>query len=305
MTGTSRSRTRNRSSRNVERTTISDIHIKVVENRVYLPCVGWVKFYKGREITGKIKSATIKREASGWYISIHVEIEKAIPKPAVPMRETSVGIDLGLRRFVTLSTGEMIENPRYYREAERRLRKAQKSLSRKVKGSNNWYKAKQRVARCHEDVARCRKDFLDQLSTKLVNNYDLICIETLNVEAIKKSLRLGKSVSDAGWGKFIWMLEYKAVEKGKRIYKADRWRPSSKTCNSCGFVHKGLKLSDEVFECPNCGLVIDRDLNAAINLVAVGLTETLTACGGDVRLATPSGDRKQTSVKQEPNILVA
>lgn len=275
--------------------------VRIVENRIYLPKIGWVKFFRSRgDIEGTIKSATIKRNASGWYVSIVLETEKVEPRAPVPTRESSVGIDMGLRAFATLSTGDVVDMPRYYVEVQRKRRKAQKALSRKQKGSNNWVKQLKRVQLLEEMVARGRGDFQDKLSTRLVEEYDLICVETLNLGAMKKALKLGKPESDRAIGQFLRMLEYKCAEGGVHLWRADRWWPSSKTCSSCGHVNRDLKLEDEVFECPVCNLVIGRDLNAALNLVAAGLAETLNACGEDVRPTATPVDGGQISVKQEP-----
>ena len=275
--------------------------VRIVENRIYLPKIGWVKFFRSRNnIEGVIKSATVKCRASGWYVSIVLETEKAEPCPPVPTQESSVGIDMGLRVFATLSTGDTVDMPRYYVEVQRKRRKAQKALSRKQKGSNNWVKQLKRVQVLEERVARHRKDFQDKLSTRLASEYDLICVETLNLTGMKRSLKLGKSAGDRAIGQFLRMLEYKCAERGVHLWKADRWWPSSKTCSSCGHINRDLKLKDEVFCCPSCHLEIDRDLNAAINLVAAGLAETLNACGEDVRPAATQVDGGRTFVKQEP-----
>ena len=274
--------------------------VRIVENRIYLPKIGWVKFFRSRDnIDGTIKSATVKRKASGWYVSIVLETGKVEPRAPVPTRESSVGIDMGLRAFATLSTGDVVDMPRYYVEAQRKRSKAQKALSRKQKGSNNWVKQLKRVQLLEEIVARGRRDFQDKLSTRLVSEYDLICVETLNLSGMKRALKLGKSESDRAIGQFLRMLEYKCAERGVHFWKADRWWPSSKTCSSCGHVNRDLKLKDEVFCCPLCGLVACRDLNASLNLVAAGLAETLNACGEDVRPTATQVDGGLTFVKQE------
>ncbi len=257
--------------------------VKVEERRMYLPCIGWIRFFKSREIEGIIKSVSVKRKASGWYAVLKVEREVPEPAPARPGPRNAVGIDFGLRHFATLSDGTKLDCPKAYRAAESRLGKTRRSLSRKQRGSHNWERQRRRVALLEEAVANRRKDFLDKLSTELVERYNLICLEDLNLHALKSSLKLGKSISDASWGKFVHMLEYKAEERGKTVWKANRWWPSSKTCSGCGHVNKELKLKDTVLECPSCHLEIDRDLNAALNLVAAGLAETLNACGEDVR----------------------
>lgn len=275
----------------------------IAGNRIYLPKIGWVKFYRSRDkINGVIKSVTIKHKVSGWYVSITLEVEKQAPEKSLPMRQSSIGLDAGLRHFVTASNGDVYDMPRYYVEAQGRRRKAQKDLSRKEHGSNRWGKQLRQVQKLEEEVARCRKDYQDKLSTELVEMYDFICIESLNLVSMRQFLKLGKSVSDRAIGQFVWMLEYKCAGKGKTLYKADRWWPSSKKCSNCGEMNRDLKLGDEVFKCPVCNLIIDRDLNAAINLVESGLETTLKACGEDTRPIDTSVESRQTSMKREPSI---
>ena len=264
--------------------------VKVEAGRVWLPKIGWVKFRQSREIQGKIKRATIRRKASGWYVSLLCEVDFEPPHPVTITPENSVGVDLGSIDLVTLSDGRKTGNPRYYRSAERKLARAQRSLSRKQKGSNNRAKQKQRVARLHEHVANCRKDDLDKLSSQLIRENQAVFVEDLNVLGIAK--RMGKSVGDAGWSELVRQLEYKAAWQGKSLVKIGRYFPSSKTCSGCGYKHSDLALSERTWICPSCDTLHDRDINAAVNvkqeglkLVAAGYTETLNACGQRVRLS--------------------
>lgn len=264
--------------------------VKVDSGKVWLPKIGWVKFRQSREIQGIIKRATIRRKASGWYVSLLCEVDIEIPDPVEITPENSVGIDLGSIDLVTLSDGRKTGNSRHYRAAERKLARAQRSLSRKQKGSNNRHKQKQRVARLHEHIANCRRDDLHKLSAQLIRENQAVFVEDLNVLGIAK--RMGKSVGDAGWSELIRQLEYKAAWQGKTVLKIGRYFPSSKTCSYCGYKHSELALSERTWLCPSCGITLDRDINAAINIkreglkyVAAGYTETQNACGQRVRLA--------------------
>lgn len=264
--------------------------VKVKDNQVWLPKVGWVRFRKSREIEGDIQRATISRKASGWYIALNVEIKTLDPVRTAVTAANSIGIDLGSIDLVTTSRGEKIANQRHYRKLERKLKREQRKLSRKQAGSNNRLKQKQNVARLHERIASQRRDDLYKLSRQLVNENQAIFCEDLNVRGIAK--RMGKSVGDAGWGELLRQLKYKAAWVGKTFYQVGRYFPSSKTCSCCGFKHQDLSLSDRTWTCPSCGTRLDRDVNAAINIhteslkhLAAGQTESINACGEPVRPA--------------------
>jgi putative transposase len=248
-------------------------------SRVKLPKIGWVKVRNSRGDVGQIKTATISQSTSGWYVSLSCieEIEQH------PKTESSVGIDLGLSHYATLSTGEKIDNPRYYRRAERKLRRLQRALSRKKKGSANRAKARAKLAKHHEKVANMRKDFQHKLTTRLVVENQAIGVESLFVAGMVRNRKLAKSISDAGWGETLRQLKYKSDWHGRTLVEADRFYPSSKLTNCCGVRLTDLRLSDREIVCPECGQIWDRDHNAAINLrpVAVGHTDTLNDCGGE------------------------
>lgn len=207
---------------------------------------------------------------------------------------TSGGIDLGLHDFAVLSTGERIPNPRHVRKLERKLAHAQRALSRKRKGSRRYEKQARKVARLYERVANARADFLHKLSARLVAENQGIMAEDLSVKGLART-RLAKSVHDAGWGKFLRQLAYKAEWAGKVFHRIDRFFPSSKLHMACGTLNT-LSLSDRVFECQGCGTLVDRDLNAALNIKHRGLVELspvgqpgVDARGLDVRPATAGG----------------
>ncbi len=264
---------------------------------VSVPKIGMIRVIVHRPTHGVTKSATFKREACGhWYICLVTE-QQIAPKVDRPI-QTHVGIDVGLKSLATLSSGETIDNPRWYRTQARKLRRAQKALSRKLKGSRNRGKARLTVARLHQKIRNQRNDVLHKLSADLVRHFDLISIEDLNVSGLAKS-KLSKSVLDAGWSMFRSMLTYKADRQDKHIIAIGRFFPSSKTCGACGSVNADLTLSDRDWTC-RCGVHHNRDMNAARNIdreglrlwkqiVAAGHAETQNACGDPVRPIEPIG----------------
>jgi putative transposase len=253
---------------------------------VSVPKIGLIKVILHRPLGGVTKSATFKREACGhWFISLVVE-QPLAPKIARPV-QAHIGIDLGAKSLAVLSSGETIENPRWYRVQSRKLRRAQQVLSRKVNGSRNRGKARRVVARLHQKIRNQRADFLHKLSTELIRHNDLVSIEDLNVRGLAKT-KLATSVLDAGWGLFRVMLRYKTEQQDKHLVTIGRFFPSSKTCGACGRVNAALTLADREWTCC-CGVHHDRDLNAVRNIdreglhlfeqiVAAGDAETQNAC---------------------------
>ena len=224
---------------------------------------------------------TVSRRAGHWYASLTVEREPTVT--AAP-KGGAVGVDLGVKRLATLSDGTVIPNPRALGARLKALRKAQQALSRKVKGSVRREKAKGRVARLHARVTDVRADAINKATAMISQNYSVVCIEDLNVAGMVKNHHLARSVSDAALGEFRRQLDYKTARTGAALRVVDRWYPSSKTCSNCGVVKDKLSLSERTFNCDVCGLSIDRDLNAAINIkVAGSAPETLNARGEDVR----------------------
>jgi putative transposase len=261
--------------------------VRVDGSFVSVPKIGLIKVILHRPLEGVTKSATFKREACGhWYISLVTE-QQIAPKVDRPM-QTHIGVDLGLKALVVLSSGQTIENPRWYRVQCRKLRRAQQALSRTVKGSRNRGKARIRFARLHQKIRNQRNDFLHKLSTNLIRHNDLVSIEDLNVGGLAKT-KLAKSILDAGWGLFRSMLTYKADRQDKHLITIGRFFPSSKTCGSCGRLNSALTLADRNWTC-SCSVQHDRDHNAAQNIdregvrlfeqnVAAGYAETQNACG--------------------------
>ena len=247
------------------------IHFK--GNRLQLPKVGAVKIVQHRDIEGRILTATVSQERSGeYYVSVLCEINQ--PEP-LPESEKKVGIDLGLHDLVVCSDCEKVESPKYFRKAEQKLAKEQRKFARTQKGSNGHEKQRVKVARCYKKIKNQRNDFLQKLSTKLINENQVICLEDLSAKGMQKNHKLAKSVSDASFAKFVSMLEYKASWYGRTLVKIDRFYPSTQICNGCGFRNtslRGLKnLSKRVWICPECGEVHDRDLNASRNILKEGL----------------------------------
>ena len=244
---------------------------------------------------------TVSRRAGCWYASLTVEREpvaKPAPKGGV------VGVDLGVKNLATLSDGTVIPNPRALGASLKTLRKAQQALSRKVKGSARREKARERVARLHARVADVRADAINKATTMIAETYSVVCVEDLNVAGMVKNRHLARSVSDAALGEFRRQLEYKTARSGAVLRVVDRWFPSSKTCSNCGTVKAKLPLSERTFNCDMCGLSIDRDVNAAINIkVAGSAPETLNARGEDVRradLVSGNADLGEARTKRSP-----
>ena len=250
----------------------------------------------------KVLRMTISQRAGRWYASLTVERDDASVTRKAP-KGGAVGVDLGVKTLATLSDGTVIENPRYLRKSERKLKKAQQELSRKTKGSNRRAKAKATVARIHARVANQRLDAMHKLTTRLTRKYSDISIEDLQVAGMVKNRHLAKSIMDAAFGEFRRQLEYKTARSGAALHVVDRWYRSSKTCSGCGRVKAKLSLSERTYRCDSCGLTMDRDLNAAINICVAGSApETLNARGGTVRRGSPPGHVALVPVKCEPSV---
>lgn len=216
----------------------------------------------------KVTTVTVSKDSAGRYFVSMLCDDVVAAKPAVAAK---VGIDLGLSHFATLSTGEKVAAPNIFRKNEAKLAKLQRRLAKKTKGSNRRRKARLKVAKLHAKIADSRRDFLHKLSTRLINENQVIAVESLSVTNMKKNRRLSKSISDAGWGEFVRQLEYKARWYGRELVGIDRWYPSSKRCSDCGYIMPKMPLNVRQWTCPECGSIHDRDVNAARNVLAAGL----------------------------------
>jgi putative transposase len=247
--------------------------IKIDTNKLIIP-----KFKKGidivlhRPIKGDIKQATISRTPTGkYFVSILCDTGEAEKQLKPVNKKTTVGLDLGIKSFLVASNGKEYDNPKYLRKAQDKLKYNQRQYS-KHKGTRRKYK----VALLHEKVTNQRKDFLHKASSELINNHDSIALEDLNISGMLKNHCLAGSISDVSWGMFVTMLEYKARWNGVNILRIGRFEPSSKTCSECGYINKELTLKDREWSCPNCGSVLDRDINASINIKNFALNKLST-----------------------------
>jgi len=237
-----------------------------------------IRWHRSLPKDAKPSSVTISKDrANRSFVSILVE-EEIKPLPTTPKM---VGLDLGITSMVVLSSGESVGNPRYFAKEEKRLAKAQRRLARKKKGSKNRHKARRKVARLHARIADRRRDYQHKLSTRIVHENQVICVESLAVKNMVKNHSLAKAIADVGWGEFVRQVEYKATWYGRTLVKIDKWYPSSKTCSTCKHVLDSLTLDRREWVCPECGVVHDRDTNAAMNILAEGLS--VAACGGSRR----------------------
>lgn len=237
--------------------------VRVDEDRLRIPKFkGGIKIILHRPIKGEIKQATISRTPTGkYFVSILCETGEAI-KPLQPItEETTVGLDLGIKSFIVTSNGKEYDNPKFLRKTQSKLKYNQRQYS-KHKG----VRRKHKVALLYEKVANQRKDFLHKVSTELIRENQSIALEDLNINEMVKNHRLAGLITDASWGTFVSMLEYKAKWNGVNILKIGRFDPSSKTCSHCGYINKELALKDRKWTCPECNSVLDRDLNASINI---------------------------------------
>ena len=244
----------------------------IIEKKLRLPKVGLVKIVQHRIISGdeKIKSATITRTPSGkYYVSILVEYDKIIPEIELS-KDKVIGLDYASHSFYVDSQGREADYPKFYRKAQDKLAREQRKLANMKYGSNNYHKQKIKVARVHEKVANQRLDWIHKLSIQLANEYDIVCVEDMNMQNMARSLKLGKSTNDNGFGMFRDILACKLADRGKAFVKIDKWFPSSKMCRHCGSINHELTLSDRVWTC-GCGATINRDENAAINIMNEGL----------------------------------
>ena len=275
-------------------------YFKVEGNRIFIPKFkGGIRFAKSQDVLGELRNMTVSVTPGGKYyvcIMAHVEVGD------LEKTNLSVGIDLGLKDFVITSNGDRYSSNKFIKKYSKKLATMQKHLSRKKKGSGSWNRQRIKVARLQEKITSCRNDKLHKISVELIRRYDVVCCEDLNVKGMVKNHHLAKAVSDASWGTFVTMLEYKAKWYGKELVKIGRFYPSSKTCHHCGHVKEDLSLEDRYYTCTNCGELIDRDLNAAKNILDEGLRNISAGTvdytdGEGVRLACKHSLKKSESRK--------
>jgi putative transposase len=251
----------------------------------------------------KILSATVSEQAGHWYVSVLVEQELSVPKNAGPV----VGVDLGIKVLATLSDATVIPNPRRLKRRLKQLKRFHRAVTRKVKGSKNRRKAANRLARLYRKVRNQRHNTLHQLTSQLAKTKSVVVIEDLHVAGMLKNHHLAQAIGDVGCFEFRRQLVYKAAWYGSQVVLADRWEPSSKTCSGCGWYDETLALADRTFHCRNprvaCGLVLDRDLNAALNLVqlAGSSSDNANACGERSAGRDREASVNLPSLKQEPD----
>jgi len=284
-----------RRSRPAVRFTTGAIRVEPDRMHAVLPRLGRLKLHESarklaRRIeagTARILSATVRRDRGRWHVAFTVEVDRAERTPARP--DATVGVDVGIKNLAVLSTGELVPNPRHLNAASRRLRTLARRLSRRQgpdrrtrqQPSRRWQRTQKQLGRAHARVANLRRDGLHKLTTRLAATYATIVVEDLNVAGMLANRRLARHIADAGFGELRRQLTYKTGWGGGRLLVADRWYPSSKTCSGCGTVKTKLALSERTYRCQACGLVLDRDLNAARNLAALA-AETTTAGSGPV-----------------------
>ncbi|MDG4764311.1 IS607 family element RNA-guided endonuclease TnpB [Solwaraspora sp. WMMD406] len=311
--GFPRFKSRRRTTPSVRFTT-GAIRVEPDKMHVVLPRLGRLKLHESarklaRRIeagTARIMSATVRRDGGRWHVSFTVEVERAERSPARP--GSVVGVDVGIRHLAVLSTGELVDNPRHLVAARQRMHALGRTLSRKQgpdrrtgrRPSKRWERAASRLGRAHARVAHLRRDGLHKLTTRLATTYGTVVVEDLNVTGMLRNRRLARHVADAGFSEIRRQLAYKTGWNGGRLVVADRWYPSSKTCSGCGTVKTKLALSEREYRCEACGLVIDRDRNAAVNLAALAAATAgsgpVAARGADQKTRT----RGQVAVKREP-----
>lgn len=258
---------------------IGNDHIQVRGKRIRLPLLGWVKMSEEVRFKGEVKSATISRIADKWFVSLQILCHDQ-QKPCE--NQASVGVDLGIKQFATLFDGDRIisvSGPKPLAMLLKKLQRAQRDLSRKEKGSKNRNKQRLRVAQIHYRIHCIRQEFLHQLTTRLTRDYRNIVIEDLNVRGMMSNRCLSRSIADMSFYEFRRQLIYKAELHGNHIEVADRWYPSTKKCSRCFSLNKEITLRDRNFNCPSCGLFIDRDENAARNLRSTVSSTGIDACG--------------------------
>ena len=252
---------------------IKSVHFDFTNWKVKLPKLGWVNICKNHifnQLSSKQGTVTIFKDCCGTYwCSVVVDNLQDKPSKAKIVESTAVGIDLGIKDFAILSDGTKFSNPKYYERSQKKLVKLQRQFAKSKKGFHRHELLRIKIARLYRSITNQRNDMLHKLSTYLVSSYDNICLEDLNVEGMIKNHHLAKSIQSASWSTFVNMLAYKSEYNGKNVIFIGRYEPSSKLCHNCGYINKELTLNDREWVCPICGERLDRDVNAAINIMHI------------------------------------
>lgn len=294
--------------------------INFSSSKIYIPGTGWVKIVlhkdlfssefvqqnlkislvKGQSILKHaenkefLRTLTVRKTAAEtYYVSILTEDKKEFPLKEWFQEENLLGVDVGIKTFAALSTGEKIENPKYLRNSLQKLIVLQKRVSRKVKGSNNRRKAVKKLAKLHEKISNQRNDFQHKVSIRLIRENQAIAVETLNVKGMQRNHKLAQAIGDSAWYSFVLKLEYKAERFGKTVLKIGRFEPSSKTCSVCGYKNKELTLDIREWVCPCCNTKHDRDINAAINIKQFALNNFIPGTGNRACRSMNNGSRNE------------
>ena len=244
---------------------LSNDQFQVAANRIRIPKLGWVKLTESLRFSGKIQSATVSRRADQWFVSISVQMATT-PMTISKNQADKIGVDLGVTHLATLSNGKTVESRQPLKKLSRRLKRQQRHLGKCIKGSNRHWRSKQQISKLHNHIRDIRLDSLHKLTHYLCQGFKVIGLEDLNVKGMMKNHKIAKAISDVGFYELRRQLEYKACLYGNWISIVDQWFPSSKTCSHCGYQKAELKLSQRTYHCEQCGLELDRDLNAAINI---------------------------------------
>ena len=249
---------------------IKSVHFDFTNWKVKLPKLGWVNICKNHifnQLNCKQGTVTVSKDCCGTYwCSVVIDDMQDKPSKAKMVESTAVGIDLGIKNYAILSDGTKFSNPKYYESSQKKLAKLQKQFAKSEKESHRHELLRIKIAKLYRSITNQRNDMLHKLSTYLIHSYDNICLEDLNVEGMMKNHNLAKSIHSAGWSTFVNMLIYKSESKGKNVIFIGRFEPSSKLCHNRGYINKDLTLGNREWTCPNCGEVLDRDINAAINI---------------------------------------
>ena len=279
-------------------------HLHFEDKKLKIPKIGWLKTrgYKKDIEPKNIKNVTISRDKTNcYYASIIIDFT---PKK-LPVNDKAIGLDLGLKHFCITSDKEFVDNPKFYRKSEWKVKKHSKRLSKKKKGSNRRNKQRIVLAKIHKKIYNQRNDFLHKLSFKYISENQVICLEDLNIKGMVKNHCLSKSIHDVSWSEFVSMLEYKSSWYGRTLVKVDRFFPSSKLCSECGCKKNTLGLNERVYSCEHCGMNLDRDLNASLNILREGLNilrNKITPTCNDLTCLAPVGRRSLMLVEHRVNI---